>query len=355
MALAHGVEPPPPRRALRALLRRAASSRRGGGPVAEGPVLTPSGPPASFSPPVFVYGATRSGTTVFRLMLNAHSGLSNPGEEDFLFDCIAPDPTHPTGWRYDREALRDHRVFAARGLDLPDGVDGLDLLKHMLERLMNNAAGVRCVNIHRHADRIRAIFPQARVIHMLRDPRDVARSSVGMGWVGISYFGLDHWIRTEDAWDRAAFPDDQVLELRFERLMHDLEGELVRVCAFLGVPFVPEMLEYHRDTTYGPPDPRLTEQWKRRADSHEVALLEGKCGRLLAARGYEPSGPGHRPGPLERRRLKIENRLRRWPNSLRRYGLPLLVGAKLAGWLGASEMHRRLRRQMSERITQQVR
>jgi hypothetical protein len=317
--------------------------------------LTPSGPPASFTPPVFVYGATRSGTTVFRLMLNAHPGLSNPGEEDFLFDCIAPDPSHPTGWRYDLEALRDHRVFAARGLDLPRGIDGLDLLEHMLKRLMKGVGGVRTVNIHRHADRIRAIFPQARVIHMLRDPRDVARSSVGMGWVGISYFGLDHWIRTEEAWDRAAFPEDQVLELRFEQLMRDLEGELVRVCAFLGVPFDREMLDYHHDTTYGPPDPRLTEQWRRKATPHEIALLEGKCGPLLAARGYEASGPGHRPGPLEWRRLTVENRLRRWRSSAGTYGLPLLVGAKLAGWLGARETHRRLRRRMSERITQRVR
>ena len=287
-------------------------------------------------------------------MLNTHSSVANPGEADFLFDCIAPDPSHPTGWRYDLEALRDHRVFASRGIDLPAGLEGLDLLEYLIEQIMRGAEGVRTLNIHRHVDRIHAIFPQARIIHMLRDPRDVARSSVGMGWVGISYFGLDHWIRTEEAWDRAAVPAEQVLELHFERLMHDLEPELVRVCDFLGVPFEPGMLEYHRDTSYGPPNPNLTEQWKRKATPQEVALLEGKCGPLLAARGYTASGAPHHPGPLEQRRLMAENRIRRWRTSARTYGVPLLVGAKLAGWIGAEETHRRLRRRMSDRITRTV-
>jgi hypothetical protein len=312
-------------------------------------------PPAGFAPPVFVYGATRSGTTVFRLMLNAHPGISNPGEVDFLFDCLAPDASHPTGWRYDLDALRDHRVFRVRGLTLPERLDGLDLLEHMLGELAARGAGVQTLNVHRHADRIRTVFPGARIVHVLRDPRDVARSSVGMGWAGISYFGLDHWIRTEAGWDRAAFPADQVLELRFERLMADLGGELGRVCAFLGVPFAPEMLDYHRDTSYGPPDPRLTEQWRRKASPREVALLEGRCGPLLAARGYAPAGAPHHPGALERRRLAAENRFRRWRSSARRYGLPLLVSAKLAGWLGAREAHRRLRRRMADRITADVR
>jgi hypothetical protein len=58
---------------------------------------------------------------------------------------------------------------------------------------------------------------------------------------------------------------------------------------------------------------------------------------------------------LERRRLAVENRLRRWRSSARTYGLPLLAGARLAGWIGAGELHRRLRRRMSDRITRNVR
>ena len=81
--------------------------------------------------------------------------------------------------------------------------------------------------------------------------------------------------------------------------MADLGGELGRVCAFLGVPFSAAMLDYHRDTTYGPPDPKLAEQWRRQAARREVALIEGKCGDLIAARGYAKGPAPHRPGRLE--------------------------------------------------------
>ena len=44
---------------------------------------------------VIAYGALRSGTTLLRLMLDMHPGLSCPGETDFLLDftSIAPDGT----------------------------------------------------------------------------------------------------------------------------------------------------------------------------------------------------------------------------------------------------------------------
>ena len=51
------------------------------------------------SDPVFLYGALRSGTTVFRLMLDAHPLLSTCGEVDFLLDYLEPDSSRPDGWR----------------------------------------------------------------------------------------------------------------------------------------------------------------------------------------------------------------------------------------------------------------
>jgi hypothetical protein len=45
---------------------------------------------------VFVYGALRSGTTVFRLMLDSHPKISNPDEMDFLFDHVDLPPKSRT-------------------------------------------------------------------------------------------------------------------------------------------------------------------------------------------------------------------------------------------------------------------
>ncbi|MEL7086985.1 MAG: sulfotransferase, partial [Planctomycetota bacterium] len=114
---------------------------------------------------VFIYGALRSGTTVFRLMLNAHPAMSNPGEMDFLFDHLAPDPAHPTGWRYDLSALRAGRIFKASNLTIPPERDGLDLLEDFLTQLQDRAPGkALSINIHRRVDRMLSVMPHARVI-----------------------------------------------------------------------------------------------------------------------------------------------------------------------------------------------
>ena len=304
---------------------------------------------------VFIYGALRSGTTMFRLMLDAHERISNPGEVDFLFDFLTRDASHPSGWRYDLESLRDNWIFKAEDLTVPEGLSGLDLLQDFLAQFRARAPGkILTLNVHRHADRIAELMPEARFIHLLRDPRDVARSSIGMGWAGLSYFGIDHWIRTERSWDAAAIPPDQKLALKFEGLMADIEPELTRVCTFLGVPFSKGMLDYHLDTTYGPPDPRLAEQWRRKASPREIALLEGKAGELIAVRGYARSATPHYPGPIERAALTTRNATGRWRASIRRFGFPLLLLAKLSHWFHARSLHRHLRRRMEAKIAKSV-
>jgi hypothetical protein len=294
---------------------------------------------------VFVYGALRSGTTLFRLMLEAHGAITNPGEADFLFDHIARDPGHPSGWRYDLAALRGDRIFLDKGLDLPDRCDGLDLLAVLLDQFAARAPGqVVTLNVHRHLDRLRAILPEARLIHILRDPRDVARSTIGMGWAGVLYHGVDHWIATEAAWDAAAgrLAPGQAHELKYETLFADVEAALRQVCTFLGVGYDPGMLDYHKSTTYGPPDAGLANQWRRRAHRGELAPLEAKAGALMARRGYELSGPLAPPGALARGVLRLQNRLRIWRFGIDRFGAGLYIGEKLTRFLRLSAWHRRL-------------
>lgn len=299
---------------------------------------------------VFVFGALRSGTTLFRLMLEAHEQISNPGEADFLFDYIAPDPSHPTGWRYDVEALRAERIFQGKALNISDGRDGLDLLADFTEQLAARSDGVLTLNVHRHIDRIASIYPKARIIHLLRDPRDVARSSIGMGWAGTLYYGVDHWIGTEGAWDRVAAGLDptQVFELKYETLFQDVEGTLQQVCDFLGVPYNVQMLDYHKTSTYGPPDASLVEQWRHQSSHRDIGLVEAKAKRLMRARGYVMSGPGIIPGAGEKAWLYLANKSRVWRFGVRRFGAIPFLSEKAGRWLGLTGLHRHASRRMSE-------
>lgn len=131
---------------------------------------------------VFIYSALRSGSTLFRLMLDASPEISNPGEMDFLFDHL--HRTHSGVWEYDRQSLTQDRVFRSASLELDNALNGRALLDSMLSQIHRRHRGRMTLTVHRNAQKIVALFPAARFIHLLRDPRDVARSSIGMGWAG---------------------------------------------------------------------------------------------------------------------------------------------------------------------------
>ena len=298
----------------------------------------------------FVFGALRSGTTMFRLMLNNHPQISNPGEVDFLFDFLHPTPS--ADWRYDKTGLRANRIFMDTGLSLPHDLDGLPLLHHMINSLRGGADRVLTLNVHRNAARIAAALPEAKFIHLLRDGRDVAYSSIGMGWVGNAYFGVDHWLRTEAGWREAAsnIAPERTHTLAFESLMQDIEPRLRAVCTFLEVPFDAQMLAYHENSSYGPPDPRIAQQWKRKADPHMIALIEGKAAATLRDLGYDVAGQPRYPGAVERVRLSAENRVRRWQFNLRRFGPMLFFKTAVAKVSGSPTLRARVQKQRNDRI-----
>lgn len=299
-------------------------------------------------PAVFLFGSLRSGTTLLRLMVDAHPDLANPGETDFLFDHLDLNCDPP---RYDLEALRIDRFFKARGLHLPSGLDGLDLLEEMLRQLFAAAPGHTSLNIHRHPEKLAAACPQARVVHLVRDPRDVARSSIGMGWAGTLYHGVKHWIETEEAWTRAApiFVESQILELRYEALVRNPEQELRRLCVFLGVEWNPRMLDFHETSTYSPIDAKLAEQWRRRSSMREIRHVEARAAPLMERLGYSPVGrPPKAPGPLERMLLSLRNKATVWRFGTKRFGLRLFWGEKITRIAGLKKINSKIKIDMDK-------
>lgn len=296
-------------------------------------------PGTAHTTPVFIYGALRSGTTLLHLILGSHSGLSSPGEADFLFDHITPDSTAPGGWRYDRDALAADRIFRAADITLPEGLFGTDLAQAMIDQLAAKTPGqMLSLNIHRNAHLMAALFPDVKVIHLVRDPRDVARSAMQMGWQGTSYHAVHLWVKTETTWQAADYPQDQVLTVNFETLMADLEAQLTRICDFLGLGFESTMLEYHTRSSYAPPDPKISQKWRQKATPREIALIEGRAGHLMEPLGYELAGEPVTPGGIEKTLLEVRNRLWRWRFNIRRYGLGLFLKHHLARTLGLKAM-----------------
>ena len=104
------------------------------------------------------------------------------------------------------------------------------------------------LNTH-YAWALAQVFPQAKFIHNLRQPDDVALSLENFDAVGASpkplKKGLAIWMHhTEDAWlaEKALGPE-RVFRLRFDRIEHEPEPLMHELLNFLDEPFSPACLE----------------------------------------------------------------------------------------------------------------
>jgi hypothetical protein len=272
--------------------------------------------------PVFVCGALRSGTTLLGLMLAFHPRIVHAGEMDFLLECPGAANGRPDLPAYARK-LRGNRIFRTSQVEIDESLPYKELVRSFADQ-KRQPGKLLAINVHRNFTRIPEIFPHARFIHLLRDPRDVAHSSVRMGWAGNVYFGVDHWIGSEREFEKLEreVDPDRVHTLRNGALVRQPKNELTRLCAFLGVDYDPAMLGYPNATTYGPPDPTLVGQWRRKLTRTQAALVEAKAEELMTARGYSLSADRIvKPGPLRLLALRLHNRAGRIVFSIRRYGV----------------------------------
>jgi hypothetical protein len=187
-------------------------------------------------------------------------------------------------------------------------------------------------------------------VHLVRDPRDVARSVLQRGWAGNIYQASGFWIQAEDCWDSLAsrVSTDQVIELHYEDLVTETEAELSRICTFLGVEFAPAMLDYQVDAQqYPPPDRSLASQWKTKLSPRDVALVERRTSNRLERRGYARSDyPPTTVGPLKHQLLLSAGRVRQLRTKVNRYGLGL-VATNLFGKLGFGALRKYAKTRMN--------
>ena len=131
-------------------------------------------------------------------------------------------------------------------------------------------------------DAILDLLPSARVVHIVRDPRDVAASTATMRWGPTDPASAARWTANLlQRWTevRELVPADRVLEIRLEDLAADPEPVLRRVCDFYGLRWDAAVLGF--DWSHG-----QSGRWRTAPGAAEI-------GRQLAgwaeALGYDPA------------------------------------------------------------------
>ena len=298
---------------------------------------------------IFLSGALRSGTTMLHLILDHHPALKNPGEFDFLFDYLSENSDEPSTLTYHQQLAQD-RIFLAKKLHLDPKLSYREQVINFAQQLQTDNQ-LLILNIHRNFHYAQNYFPDAKFIHFIRDPRDVARSSIGMGWAGNTYYGVDHWIKTEESWSllRPQLRSGQFIELHYEDLVQSPEAQLAKLCEFLGVDFSDEMLGYNSNSTYEAPDPSLTFQWKKKQSPREVELVEYKTKTMMLQYGYELLHQlPKEPSSFEKCLLALKNKQAKTTFSINRYGAYLYLLNQLSRRLGLAATQKKCRMAMNE-------
>ncbi len=219
-----------------------------------------------FTGPLFVTGMPRSGTTLIRDLLNRNERIALPEAEPqfiprlfkkhgkrFSFDertrqrilaDIADMPfvvsrKKKTGKRFPEESFDQSNWHdLARAVLLEYGPKDTAGTKELIW-------GEKAPDYIGHVPLLHHIFPSAKFLHIIRDPRDYAlsvKNRTQKSPIRAAHLWY-HYVTAFRSYGRDKLPKDQYLEVFYEDLVRDPTGTMKRVCSFLECEFSPVMVE----------------------------------------------------------------------------------------------------------------
>jgi hypothetical protein len=245
--------------------------------------------------PIFIVGAQRSGTTLVRLMLDAHPSICI-GPETLFVKHVSDGAARATGT--DRTRKRQDTFTVGR-----DGIEA-ELAAAWARVLAQHAAENGAVRwgekspVHRyHGARIKRLFPDAQLLAVVRHPAAVCRSREKWGYE--TEKTVRDWKRTirHHLKDAERFGPRQFMLLRYEDLLAQPRETMQQVLAFLGEPWDDAVLDHHTQADQGaltdggtvmsdPLDPSRALAWTDDVDDEDLALLPQWAAEEMALVGY---------------------------------------------------------------------
>lgn len=270
--------------------------------------------------PVFIVGAQRSGTTLLRLMLNAHSQIAIPEEGTFWMPLLRRYKNNKfqkfnsiKRERY-KKYLLSNCQFKLWGMDSAECVSiftdsemiNLPTLMESFYKLYARKQGKdiwgdKTPSFFRMTPVLAQLFPQAKFINVIRDGRDLflswkkmnpAKSNIAV----VAYEWRYKLLKSNE--DLKRFVPGRFIEVKYEDLASCPEEELRKISQFLKIPFESGMLSYwktspqyigkhHSELIFKPPSTKSINKWKNQLTSKEINIFESIAHDCLTNYGYE--------------------------------------------------------------------
>lgn len=198
--------------------------------------------------PVFLIGMPRSGSTLIEQILSSHPKVAGGGEVPWMFDAGFESARRAGGNTefpdsLDRLTISDVDAMAAQYLAKISSVaPGMD---RFTDKMLSNYLNLGLIAL---------LFPQAKVIHCVRDPLDTCLScymtnfATGheftrrLDWLGHFYSNyrrlMGHWFTVLD---------QPILGVRYEALVQDPQAQSRRIFDFLGLGWDERCLRFYEN------------------------------------------------------------------------------------------------------------
>jgi hypothetical protein len=280
--------------------------------------------------PIYLAGADRSGTTLTYALLGSHPNIAMPrlGSNMWTFfygqygdlerpgnfeRCFAALLRYKNILSMNPEPERIRREFL-QGEPTYGRLFAL-FLNHYAERAGKPRWGDRISYVERYADQILAAYPDAVMIHLIRDPRDRYASAIKRwpnqkGQVGGA---TARWLYSVGLAKRNLMKHPgRYMILRYETLVSQPEATVRELCAFLGEEYDPVMFTMSEaqgfvskgsNSSFDRFQPaQITTaavgRYRKTISPREVAFIQACAGREMRAFDYLPDRLDLTPGDL---------------------------------------------------------
>ena len=272
----------------------------------------------------FILGNPRSGTTLLRLILNAHPKIGVPPECGMIqwwhekYKNWGSDDTQEVD-QFKKDILSSKKIedWDQRRIQL-DNLFTLPLSSYaeVFTKLYQSYTGKPIVGDKNnyyinHLELIGSIYPTSKYIHLVRDGRDVACSYKGIKELDQSLKYLpnvpfdiksiaDEWreniINVDEFGKRLA---DNFYTIKYEDILVNPKEEIEALCDFLEVNFNHHTLEFHRTNdepksmlnwkqkTLQPLDEKNFGMFRNKLSEAEILVFNKIAGNQLKYYGYE--------------------------------------------------------------------
>lgn len=270
--------------------------------------------------PVFIGGLDRSGKTTLRGFLQSHPAFSIPAVGSNLWSYFYGqygNLGNPRNLERCLDAMKRYKQVRFLEPDWEhlrsDFRQGAPTYANLFALLQQQHAeregkprwGDQTGLIERYADQVLGAYPDARMIHMLRDPRDRYAGSLQLWPSGKARAGgaAARWLYTTGlALRNLRKHSGRYLVVRFEDMILQTEQTLRTVCAFLDEDFDPRMLSMegapeqrekmirrsHGDPGGSPLSSEYIGIYREQIPAGELVFLQTILGARMRRFGYSP-------------------------------------------------------------------